>query len=105
MTAHGHDVAHDVTAHALGFLPAGGGDLALLGALLLAGLVGGVTHCAGMCGPFVLAQVSMGLERVPASEMRELSRLKAPRSSPITWGGSPPTARWGRSRPRSPASS
>ena len=24
--------------------------------LFLAGLVGGVTHCAGMCGPFVLAQ-------------------------------------------------
>lgn len=72
MDAHGHDIA----AHALGALPAGGGDLALLGALVLAGLVGGVTHCAGMCGPFVLAQVSMGLERVPASEMRELSRLK-----------------------------
>lgn len=29
---------------------------ALMGALFLAGLAGGVTHCAGMCGPFVLAQ-------------------------------------------------
>lgn len=28
----------------------------LTGALFLAGLVGGITHCAGMCGPFVLAQ-------------------------------------------------
>lgn len=26
--------------------------------LFLAGLVGGVTHCAGMCSPFVLAQVN-----------------------------------------------
>lgn len=25
--------------------------------LFLAGLVGGMTHCAGMCGPFVMAQV------------------------------------------------
>ncbi len=28
----------------------------LLGSLFLAGLAGGATHCAGMCGPFVLAQ-------------------------------------------------
>lgn len=28
------------------------------GALFLAGLVGGFAHCAGMCGPFVLAQVA-----------------------------------------------
>jgi len=28
--------------------------------LLLAGLVGGLTHCAGMCSPFVLAQVPEG---------------------------------------------
>ncbi len=28
----------------------------LIAALFLSGLVGGFTHCAGMCGPFVLAQ-------------------------------------------------
>lgn len=28
--------------------------------LLLAGLVSGLTHCAGMCGPFVAAQVGCG---------------------------------------------
>lgn len=28
----------------------------ILVTLFLAGLVGGVTHCAGMCGPFVIAQ-------------------------------------------------
>jgi hypothetical protein len=35
-----------------------GGLVALAGALFLAGLAGGATHCAGMCGPFVLAQVA-----------------------------------------------
>lgn len=35
-----------------------GGLAALAGALFLAGLAGGATHCAGMCGPFVLAQVA-----------------------------------------------
>jgi hypothetical protein len=32
--------------------------LPLLAAMLLAGLAGGVTHCAGMCGPFVLVQAT-----------------------------------------------
>ncbi len=44
------DCLHDLAA--LG----PGGLAALLGTLFLAGLAGGVTHCAGMCGPFVLAQ-------------------------------------------------
>lgn len=43
---------HDLTA--LG----AGGTAALLGAMVLAGLAGGATHCAGMCGPFVLAQMA-----------------------------------------------
>lgn len=30
----------------------------LAGSLFLAGFLGGFTHCAGMCGPFVLAQIS-----------------------------------------------
>lgn len=30
------------------------------GSLFLAGLVGSVTHCAGMCSPFVLAQTQSG---------------------------------------------
>ncbi|NUB26433.1 sulfite exporter TauE/SafE family protein [Azospirillum brasilense] len=50
-------------------------DGGLLVALLTAGLVGGSTHCAGMCGPFVLAQVTARLEQVPASRMSELHRL------------------------------
>ncbi|MCQ4159831.1 sulfite exporter TauE/SafE family protein [Roseomonas sp. GC11] len=40
-----------------------GGLAALMGALFLAGLAGGVTHCAGMCAPFVLAQAAAGAER------------------------------------------
>lgn len=35
---------------------------ALMGALLLAGLAGGLTHCSAMCGPFVLAQSAAGAE-------------------------------------------
>src|SRR3954470_1788708 len=38
----------------------GQGFPVLLGAMLLAGLAGGATHCAGMCGPFVMAQVADG---------------------------------------------
>lgn len=37
--------------------------------LFIAGLVGGFTHCAGMCSPFVLAQVDgvkgVGIKRIP----------------------------------------
>lgn len=39
-----------------GALAAAGGLPALLGTMVLAGLAGGATHCAGMCAPFVLAQ-------------------------------------------------
>lgn len=46
------DCLHDLTALGPGGLPA------LMGALFLAGLAGGLTHCAGMCAPFVLAQVA-----------------------------------------------
>lgn len=47
----------------------------LLTSLLLAGLLGGLTHCAGMCGPFVLSQTVARLEAVPAKDMREWHRL------------------------------
>ena len=61
---------------AFAFLPHGDvGGLALLAAMLLAGLVGGATHCVGMCGPFVLAQTTARLESVPASQMNEFHRL------------------------------
>ena len=33
----------------------------MLGALFLAGLAGGVSHCSTMCAPFVLAQAATGV--------------------------------------------
>ncbi|MBI1207386.1 MAG: sulfite exporter TauE/SafE family protein [Azospirillum sp.] len=47
----------------------------LFATLFAAGLVGGTSHCAGMCGPFVLAQVATRLEAVPAARMSEFHRL------------------------------
>jgi len=49
-------------------LPAGPG---LLGALFIAGLFGGATHCIGMCAPFVLAQ-SAGKPLAGVSRWRRL---------------------------------
>jgi len=51
------------------------GDGSLMVSLFAAGLVGGVSHCAGMCGPFVLSQVAARLEGTPASRMSEWHRL------------------------------
>ncbi|TCS64088.1 sulfite exporter TauE/SafE family protein [Varunaivibrio sulfuroxidans] len=48
---------------------------AAIGTLFVAGLAGSATHCAGMCGPFVVSQVSSRLEGVPASSMTEFHRL------------------------------
>lgn len=48
------------------------GTAVLAGSLVVAGLAGGATHCAGMCGPFVIAQVTSGLAARPS-----LSRLSA----------------------------
>jgi len=65
--------AHD----AMTALDAGmGGYPALLAALFFAGLAGGLTHCAGMCGPFVLTQVAAGLARTPAAKMSEWTRMR-----------------------------
>lgn len=44
----------------------------LLLTLFLAGLMGGFTHCAGMCGPFVLAQTTTN----PGNPGGVLSRLR-----------------------------
>lgn len=47
----------------------------LLASLFVTGLLGSVTHCTGMCGPFVLAQTVARLEAVPAQRMSEMRRL------------------------------
>jgi len=46
----------------------------LITSLALAGLAGGFSHCAGMCGPLALIQVSARLERIPLRRMREWHR-------------------------------
>ena len=51
------------------------GNSTLVGGRFLTGLVGSLTHCSGMCGPFVLSQVAARLEAVPVAKMREWHRL------------------------------
>ncbi|MBF0095234.1 MAG: sulfite exporter TauE/SafE family protein [Alphaproteobacteria bacterium] len=58
--------------HCAASVSAGGG---LIASLFLAGLLGSVSHCVGMCGPIVLAQVTARLECVPAGRMRDWHRL------------------------------
>lgn len=43
--------------------------------MLLLGLVGGAVHCSGMCGPFVLSQVSNRLAAMPVAQGTVLRRL------------------------------
>jgi hypothetical protein len=45
--------------------------------LFAAGLVGGVAHCAPMCGAFVLGQVGDRLSRVPVAKLCELQRVRS----------------------------
>jgi len=72
---------------AFAYLPHGNvGGLALVAAMLLAGTVGGFTHCVGMCGPFVLAQTTARLESVPAERMREFHRLTGAALAPYHLG-------------------
>ena len=54
---------HDLTAIGPGGVPA------VAAALFLAGLAGGVTHCAGMCAPFVLAQAGALADRSASGGM------------------------------------
>lgn len=62
------------------------GDGSLLASLLLTGMVGGVSHCAGMCGPFVLSQVAARLEGTPVSQMNEWHRLAGAAAIPYHLG-------------------
>ncbi len=63
--------------HHAPLLPPGDGDLiAHAIALLLMGLAGSFTHCVAMCGPFVMAQVSAGLEIASGRGYGVLQRLR-----------------------------
>jgi sulfite exporter TauE/SafE len=46
----------------------------LLLSLFMTGLLGGPTHCSGMCGPFVLSQITARMEATPTTRMREWQR-------------------------------
>ncbi len=47
----------------------------LMSSLFMTGAIGSLSHCAGMCGPFVLSQGAARLEKIPASAMSEWHRL------------------------------
>ncbi|HRC26749.1 MAG TPA: sulfite exporter TauE/SafE family protein [Alphaproteobacteria bacterium] len=64
-------------AHCAGFAAGPGSALSVGGAMLAAGLVGGVTHCTFMCGPFVLSQMTRRLESIRPEDMSEAARLKS----------------------------
>lgn len=57
-----------------------------LASLLLAGLLSGVTHCAGMCGPFVLAQAGTRFAALPAADMTWPRRLAGASAMPYQLG-------------------
>jgi sulfite exporter TauE/SafE len=68
---HDHHHSWDVSGLIAGLPP----ELALFAAVFLMGLIGGATHCMGMCGPFVLTRV---LRVAAAQEIGDpLSRLRA----------------------------
>lgn len=78
-----HVHGHDTLLSGLG----GAFDaIGLPGALLIAGLVGGLTHCVGMCGPFVLAQVGAGLEAEGTARYGEWARLRGAALAPYHLG-------------------
>lgn len=58
----------------------------LLSSLFLTGLVGSASHCAGMCGPFVLSQTAARLEKVSAARMSEWHRLAGAALAPYHLG-------------------
>lgn len=59
---------------------------ALLTSLFVAGLLGSVAHCVGMCGPFVLGQVVARLEATPAAQLSEFRRLTGAALAPYHLG-------------------
>ncbi len=62
------------------------GNGGAIGSLFIAGLAGGVTHCMGMCGPFVLSQVTVRLQGKPAATMTEMHRLTGAALAPYHLG-------------------
>ena len=51
-------------------------DIPIIISLISLGFFGGFTHCSGMCGPFVLTQVSNRLENIPIEKFNNFQRIK-----------------------------
>ncbi len=51
-------------------------DLTIILSLISLGFFGGFTHCSGMCGPFVLSQVSNRLSNIRINEFNSFKRLQ-----------------------------
>lgn len=51
-------------------------DFTLIASLVSLGFFGGFSHCIGMCGPFVITQVSNRLEKVSLNNFSNFERLK-----------------------------
>src|SRR5262249_36973850 len=58
----------------------------LLGSLFLAGLAGSITHCGGMCGPFVMAQVSQRLAVTALEDTTAWTRVSGAALAPYHLG-------------------
>ncbi|CCG41699.1 sulfite exporter TauE/SafE family protein [Magnetospirillum molischianum] len=78
-----HDGMHSAYEVLLAQCGSGSG---LIATLLVTGLIGGVLHCGGMCGPLVLAQVMAGTQAVPAGPGGELRRLAGAALLPYHFG-------------------
>ncbi|MBI2254663.1 MAG: sulfite exporter TauE/SafE family protein [Proteobacteria bacterium] len=66
------DLARELGAHCV-VVVTGHGSIIL--AMFLAGLVGSLTHCAGMCGPLVAAQSLERLSAIPVGKSKPWQRL------------------------------
>jgi sulfite exporter TauE/SafE len=51
-------------------------NLTLIFSLISLGFFGGFTHCVGMCGPFVLTQVSNRLQKTPLENFSDFKKLQ-----------------------------
>ncbi len=52
-------------------------NFTILVSLISLGFFGGFTHCAGMCGPFVLTQVSSRLQNISLAKYSHFQRLRS----------------------------
>jgi len=78
-----HDMAHSSYEVLLAQCGSGSG---MILTLLVTGLIGGMIHCGGMCGPLVLAQVMARTQAVPAGPGAELRRLAGAALLPYHFG-------------------